>query len=56
MSVGLMAGPGEGGGGLGRKVSGWARFGQRESREVTFSRAGHDGKAAIFAMFCCHFA
>ena len=39
MGVGLVAGPGEGGVGLGRKGSDWARFGPRGSREVAFGRA-----------------
>ena len=39
MGVGLVAGPGEGGVGLGRNGSDWAQFGPRGSREVAFGRA-----------------
>ena len=34
-----MAGPGEGGVGLGLNGSDWAQFGSRGSREVAFGRA-----------------
>jgi hypothetical protein len=52
MGVGLVAGPDEGGVGLGRKGSDWARFLGREGRErPRLAEHGHDGKAAIFAMF-----
>ena len=53
MGVGLVAGPGEGGVGLGRKGSDWAQFGPRGSREVAFGRGQSMGMMARQPFLLC---